>query len=263
MIDKRRYININGEIICFIFIGESNSGGFADNSECTALELLPNQFVKHLNNDTLKLETLKISGNDANNQLGHCGIIEYNGVWHGWEKELGNYARRNELRFDFYTCKNGQGGSKVAEWLGEDPYVDDDCTVYPFELFQERFTVFKSQLPTNKPIRYVVLASLGINDLIAGTTAATYETKLKQILLNVRAEVDEEKLPIFFTGFNQVLSGIDDYNTAIQNVATDIGNMHVVDMTGADLNIDGIHWADAGETQFVDGVIIDYKSNYL
>ena len=72
-----------------IITGESNSGGFALNSEATTEEVAPRSAVQILDNDVLAFRPLDIG---TNNLLGHAGLKPTE--THGFELELANRAER-------------------------------------------------------------------------------------------------------------------------------------------------------------------------
>lgn len=96
-----------------IIVGESNSGGYALNSELSSSELLARPAVQILNNNTLVFEDLQIG---VNNLIGHSGLS--NGPTHGMESGLAN-SIESGLNWgvdQIHLVKTGQGGSQVSQW---------------------------------------------------------------------------------------------------------------------------------------------------
>lgn len=95
-----------------IINGESNSGGYALNSEALSSELLPRSAVQILDNTGLATwQDLDIG---TNNLVGHSGLS--NGSTHGFELELANRAETDSFYNEpVYLVKTGQGGSTIAQ----------------------------------------------------------------------------------------------------------------------------------------------------
>lgn len=271
MLHKKIYTVVNGVVYCFIFVGESNTGGNARNFKATDLEIEPNEFVVHLNNDTLKSETLKVSGEDANAQLGHCPRVDVaNGYWHGWELEIGNLARQKFLgNADIYTLKAPQGGATVDVFLDESPYTAGGlCNVWCFQTFVDRFNAWLNYKPTNRDVKYVVLSSLGANDAKIETDVNVYKAKLTQIYQNVRDVIGEgDDVPIYATRFNQYeIPLIPTYNIALDEIEAADNYMHLVEMDGQELDTNedpASHWTYPAVKYFANTALTHYKENYI
>ncbi len=224
----------------FVFNGESNSGGFAVNTDATATELSPRPAVKILNNLTFLFETLQIG---VNNLIDHFGFT--NNSSHGWELGLANRATANAfLDNPIYLVKTGQGGSKLSEWNAGGTY---------WTKFLARIDTARAQLKTagKIPLPYVFL-TIGINDAIAGTTPAAYETAMIAHIAKIRAKLGY--VPILMPRF---MSTYSTYNVVLDHLAAlDPFNI-VVSTTGATQR-DANHWDYAGMKLIADNMI-----NYL
>jgi len=100
-----------------VFLGESNSGGFAPNSSALVQELGIRSNIEiwdNVNNDTFIILNIGV-----NNLLGHTGLEPYTTSRHGWELGLANLVTGNQK-----ILKAGQGGSFIADWAsGQTNYL--------------------------------------------------------------------------------------------------------------------------------------------
>jgi hypothetical protein len=210
--------------LLLVFFGESNSGGFALNSNATALELSRTKFVQiwdNTNNDGF--ENLDIG---TNNLIGHTGLT--NGATHGWELQFANKTRGGAFkRQRIYLCKTGQGGSKVADWLNGNGY---------WQTFITRTTGAMQQLPDAS---IYVCFSLGINDAIAGTNAATFYTNLTTLCGNIRTQLGS--VDILATGIMRNNSNYEAIDDKITEMAAANSWFKRIDIAGAGLR-DSNHW---------------------
>ncbi len=214
-----------------IINGESNSGGYALNSQAPSGEIGVRDSVLILNNTTLtSFDTLNIGGN---NITGHTGLS--NGVIHGFELELANEADIERFyKQPVHLIKTGQGGSTIAQWNIGGGYLTT---------FTDRITAAKS-LINFADYRVVLLFSLGINDAIAGTNVNTWKTGILAHFVNLRSIVGIPNLPIIMTEFETMggtSTAYDTYTSMIQTIASEDPNVYSVDATGATKR-DANHW---------------------
>lgn len=212
-----------------IFAGESNSGGYADNSSATPEELAPQPGVQILNNSTFLFEDLDIG---TNNLIDHAGLA--NGVTHGWELQLANSIRAGGdwLEDVIYLVKCGQGASLIADW--------DENDVYWHKL-KSRVDTARIALAALglKPIPYVFY-SQGINDSIYSTPVATWKTATKDYFTRLRQHIGYA--PIMMT---RLPPDRPDYTAAINEIAREYPWVFPIEVADATLK-DGNHWDYAG-----------------
>jgi hypothetical protein len=143
-----------------IFTGESNSGGYALNSELPTQSARP--AVQILNNSTLLFEDLCVG---VNNLIGHAGLL--NGVTHGWENGLALAAEAGDWSGAVHLVKTGQGGSVISQW--------DKAGAF-FTTMQERVSAAKALIRAGGDVPLPFIGySQGINDSIAATDVATWK----------------------------------------------------------------------------------------
>jgi hypothetical protein len=224
------------ENILLVFIGESNSGGYAENDSATSDELSENALVQIWDNKVYTSPTtgtaflnLKISNPNSNNLIGHNGFEAYVGVTHGWELELGNKAKTDYFNRNIYLVKCGQGGSKVTNWVDE---VD-----YNLKMVQ-RATGTRHYLDSLKvPYTIHVCFSFGINDAIAYTDSTVFYTKTIQFLTNIRANFGD--VQIYWTHIFTRYAIYDRQFTRISNIYP---WFHPIVTAGLPVRVDGNHW---------------------
>ena len=214
--------------VLVVINGESNSGGYALNSEATAAELAPRPAVLILNNETLKsFDPLDIG---TNNLVGHTGLASSD--THGFELMLAERAERAPAKNrPVYLVKTGHGGSTIAQWAAEGAY---------YQTMLKRLTAAK-ELLKDEELRPVVLFSLGINDAIAGTELEIWKPAVIAHFENLRKELGAE-MPIVMTRFMPNYAA---YNAAIEEICQTVPNTYSVNTLDAPLR-DANHWNYAG-----------------
>ena len=223
----------------FVYTGESNSGGYALNSEAFPAELLARPSVQILNNDTLEFEDLHIG---VNNKLGHYGHEASWYTTHGWELGLANRVEAN-TSFDspVYLVKACMGGSQINDWVDGGAGNYGTGTVHPWELFQERVNAAISLLQgQGKTVQLYIFYSQGINDAIAGTNINTWKTATLAHFDKIRAMYGP--VTIVMTKFMSIYAA---FNTAIDQLITARPDLYAVNTTDATTR-DTNHWDYAG-----------------
>lgn len=199
----------------FIFLGESNSGGFASNTDLAADELDANPNLRILNNSSLLLEPLDIG---TNNLLEHSGLA--NNATHGWEAGIQQHLLAETGLSQCYLLKCGQGGSKVVDW-------DQDTDPFWVTLAQ-RVDRFKL-LVENPDFR--VWFSFGINDAIAGTDPATWRTATEAWIARVRVLVGVPGLKFYATKLMANTAAKNAINLQLDAIAAADPNFMLLDTT--------------------------------
>lgn len=229
-----------------VFIAESNSGGLAPNTSATSPELASRSVVQLLNNYSLLFENLDIG---TNNLYLHKGLESYYGISHGWELQLANRVADGDLPNPTYLVKAGQGGTVIQQWSPGGTFEG----IYPLDTFYKRMdsAISKVQSLTGKTARPVIFYTQGINDIIAGTSVATWKDSTINSINRIRTRYGQ--VPVFMTNF--YMSGRTTYNTAISEIAAAMTNVYVIDTNGAGETGDNNHWNYAGMKLIVDRMI--------
>lgn len=230
----------NNKPFLFIINGESNSGGYALNSEAAIGEIGVQLNVQLFNNNTLIFENLNIG---VNNLLAHTGLS--NGVTHGFELQIGNKADESILYERVHIIKTGQGGSTVGQWNLGGAYMNT---------FTSRINTAKTLIDFSE-YNVVILYSLGINDAIAGTNVTTWKSNVTTKFTNLRNIINLGSTPIIMTEFQGMGGGnYSAYITAIQELASTIPDVYSVNVAGAGLR-DTNHWNYAGMKQVANSLL--------
>ena len=212
--------------LCFVFAGESNSGGFGLNKSATTAELAPRSCVQIMNltNGLFNFEDLQIG---VNNLRKHRRLSGRETTCHGFELELANAVDEGALpgHKQVYLIKTGQGGSVVKNWNADQPDWKDS--------FLQRIAVGRKHLPAD--VQWVVWLSLGINDALGGTR--NWKTEMSPYLDRLQKELPGAVIVI--TGFESM--GYPEINKAIAELAAEKKGVYAIDSTGAGL-IGKNHW---------------------
>lgn len=241
-------------VYLIVFAGESNSGGYALNSDATGGELGARNSIKIWDNiGNASWQTLNIG---VNNLLGHAGFNSTDQTTrHGWELGLANTTDTGGIKpYPIYLVKTGQGGSTISQWsIG-------DASGY-MATFTSRVNNAKASLDA-LGIKYKirVFYSQGINDRIAGTTNATWKSATITHLSDMRAVLGAGT-PIIMTKM-MTNNGNDVYNADIASICSTVSNTSFVDPGSATVQGDGNHWTYAGmksiSTSLINTVLTTY-----
>jgi Carbohydrate esterase, sialic acid-specific acetylesterase len=230
--------------LAFVFAGESNSGGIAQNSEALPSELVVRPQVKIMNlySGTFAFEDLKVG---FNNLVDHFGLSTNplyvpappNGILaHGMELGLANAVEGSAFPgvSSVYLVKTGQGGSRIAQW--------DLGSAY-WAKFLERTNAAKAALPAST--RWIVWYSQGINDAIDGLPIATWKAATIAHLGKVKMQLPG--CQIIMTEFQSMPAngGYPLVNQAIQEIVAADPTLASVSSAGAATD-GGNHWSYAG-----------------
>jgi hypothetical protein len=229
-----------------ITIGESNSGGYALNSQAPSNLIGLQTSVKILNNTTLEFEDLNIG---ANNIVDHYGL---DATTHGFELLL---AQRAAV-YSFYNAgckliKTGQGGSTIGQWVVGDTY---------FTKLVQRIEAAQALINFNH-YKIVIVCSFGINDMIAGTPINTWKTNVSTWFANIRAVIGQGSVPIIMTGFESMGTegSLIATTNAIQELTESETNLHKVTAAGAALR-DQYHWNYFGMRTMATRILTKHES---
>lgn len=237
----------------FIFTGESNSGGMALNTSAMTDELAPQSQIQILNNSSLSFESLDIG---TNNNIGHFGLNCC--TTHGFELQLANRVKENPSLYGdtVYLVKTGQGGSSAASWnILCGAYCDS--TANYFGKFYTRVTSANTLL-VNKKIRKVIIMSIGINDIIAGTNNDSFRVQVVRNINRFRVVTRDTTTPIIMTKF---FGTVTKYNNTIDSIANNSGlsRVYTVDGSGAG-TLDAYHWNYDGLKTITDRILTVFNT---
>ena len=220
----------------FIFLGESNSGGVAPNSDATAGELAPRAALQIWNKNTAAFEDLEIG---VNNMIGHVGA-ESSPI-HGMELQLA--ADFEDGRFSSstgYLVKTAQGGSLITQW------DDGHASGYWSNAVTQMNAAYDAMETAGVTVSGIyVFISLGINDGLGGggsVNAATYKTKMIDLIARLRTNLGATT-PVCLTKFeNMAFGGYPTYCTALDEIDAADAYSAAVTSAGTTLLGDQNHW---------------------
>lgn len=228
-----------------IFTGESNSGGYAVNADCTTEELAPRPTVQILNNTSLVFENLQIG---VNNLIGHTGLPA--NATHGWENGVaGRMEDGTFIGSPLYLVKTGQGASRIDQWAEGSAY---------WTTFQTRVDEAIDLITTATgvaPSPYMFF-SLGINDAIAGTNIETWKTAVLAHIDKMRAKYGF--MPIIMTQF---MDTYPTWSAAVRDVAGQRDDVYTVVTNDLPLR-DTNHWNYTGMKTMAGRMIDIFLENY-
>ncbi len=212
-----------------VISGESNSGGYALNSQALPAELAARPAVRILDNTGLaSFQDLQIG---VNNLVGHAGLS--NGPTHGLELGLAAAAEAGAFGGRVYLVKTGQGGSTISQWAAGQSYA----TTFTARVNAARTLMLADGLVPLPVVWY----SQGINDAIAGVAVATWKAATIARLAAIRAELGP--VPVLMTLLME--PAYTAYNAALDAICAADPLTRAVSATGCTLR-DANHWDYAG-----------------
>lgn len=237
------------------FWGESNSGGMALNEDALPSEIGERANVNiYRNNFVRQIAPLYIGGVNANNLIGHTGFTtEQTQTMHGWELQFANKVDANYfLKSPCYLVKTGQGGSRIAQWAEGQTYTNTCISRVNGMKF-----VLNNQGAQHETY---MIATIGINDAVAGTSATDYYNGVVDFIARMRA---------LYGDFNIIMTRIMRYNAnyqAIDDAIVQLGNdfsyITVVSVDGAELE-NAQHWSYSGMKLIADRMLKIVRDKYL
>lgn len=231
-IDENAIPVVSDIVPLFIMNGESNSGGQGNNTLASIVELAPRTNTKILHNGTLAFEDLDVG---VNNIINHSGIT--NNASHGIEIGLANTIDAG--RWDYstlYIVKTGQGTSRIGQW------VPGHASGY-WTTALSRINAATALLDAdNKTIVPIVFISLGINDILAAVSAATYKPLMVAHIAKFRALLGAETI-VLITKFTSppLIAGLDAYNAIFDEIAAEDALTFAINTDNTDAK-DSYHW---------------------
>lgn len=232
---KSRRRQVARKVPVVVFIGESNSGGYALNSKASAPELETRPALQIW--DNIGNRTFAALDIGSNNLLGHVGLEYASTTAHGWELGLANSVEAGLWETEtVYLLKAGQGGSKLRDWERGQTY---------WRTFVTRSDALRALLFSEgmTPV-FFIWASIGINDAVSLTPQREFITLLANWLEDIRNQLGSTA-PILLT---ELPEQYPDYNNFLQSVASRLPSTYIIDTSGAEMR-DPNHWSYAGMRQ--------------
>lgn len=222
-----------------VFSGESNSGGYALNSDAMTAELATRPETIILNNNSLLFESLQIG---VNNYIKHAGMSYPLATdIHGWELGLSNIAAAGTLgTTPLRLVKTGQGGSVIAQWAVGASF---NGVLIPWDSFQQRVDAALANT-TVGAIPFALFYSQGINDAIAGTDITVWQNATIAHFAKIRAKYGQN-IPIIMTKFMSTVVNYTVFNAAVASICSTVLKCYFVDTEDL-ARRDNNHWSYAG-----------------
>lgn len=218
----------------FVFIGESNSGGYAANANATSAELAQRNKTYILNNNTFSFEPLDIG---TNNNIGHVGLPNRE-IVHGWELQIANLVDSNYLD-STWIVKTGQGGSNYFHWQPNNTYTSGGISVQPYNEAIKRIdsAIIKSGIDS-----LIFFFSLGINSAGANHDTAVVRTGHQNLINNLRARYGNA--PFVITKVPNSVSNFSGINASLERLVP-LGKVYLVETDDISRG-DALHYNYAG-----------------
>lgn len=217
-----------------VVAGESNSGGFAENSEATPHELSARAEVQIFNNTSEVFEDLDVG---TNNLIDHTGLTD--NATHGIEIGLANAVEAGRLADDeLFLVKSGQGGSKIAEW------ADGHASGYRATLFDRVDTAVGLLDAAMEDYELVLFWTQGVNDNANGTNAATWQSATEAFFADFRTRYGANT-KIVMTRFDYPMDNTSrSYNDEMEAIAGDDENLRLINTNWLPLRQSSpfVHW---------------------
>lgn len=215
-----------------LFLGESNSGGQADNADLSATDIDPFPGIKIYNIYKNKFEVLHVG---VNNQINHYNNTLTDSIRltdHGWEVGL-QHDYKSYGQSSLYLVKGGQGGSTVDQWEATDTFAI---------LLQQKINGARAQLRAqNKEPVWYIWFSFGINDALAATDTLTFKDNTLEWLERVRDSL-HQNAPVFATEISDMgISGFPSYDRQLDTLASIYDWFYIVPTVGLGRE-DNNHW---------------------
>lgn len=224
--------------LMIVSFGESNSGGFGNNTDALAWELASRPELNFFNVDTQIYEPMNIG---TNNNLDHYAAGNViNETVHGWELGLANKIHFGLFdEYDVYYVQCGQGASTIAQWATDATHPGGGDDNY-WDKFLERTNAAMALSP---PDEIAVWMTLGINDALAGSppSNATYKAGIEEIISRIKTQLPGCK--IYLTELPPVNATYNGYTTQVQDIAT-------ADADVTNISFTGLHMRDANHPSY-------------
>lgn len=206
--------------------GESNSMGYAKNSEASTSE--QTSTLQLLNNKTLQFENWNI-----NNSIRGCVPTGDNpGGYHGWDLEISNLWKSGYFGDrKVYVVKAGLNGYDIANIAHGTPAYTN---------LLARVNAAKSLIGD---CDMVMFYSQGINDFRHGgaSHATSWKAQTKNYFNQIRYDIGA--LPIYMTLFESPMtSAIAPFNNAINEIATELPDVTAISTANLATD-DAWHWS--------------------
>jgi hypothetical protein len=161
--------------VLIVSFGESNSGGQVPNADAQSWEIASRSDIQMWNINTNVWEDLDLG---TNNNLDHATAMP--NYLHSWELGLANRKRQGFFPGKtIYYVQTGQGGSTLSQWNVGGAY---------WTKFLTRTTNAKAAL-TAGTYSTAVWITLGINDALAMTPAATFKSGMQELIGRIKSQL--------------------------------------------------------------------------
>ncbi len=216
------------DISLIVMSGESNSGGFAVNTDCSTIELAPRPSLKIFNPYTSLFETMQIG---VNNMQDHDGFVDNSS--HSWENGIANMSVDGTIKKQIHLVKTGHGGSTISQWNTGGSYSNK---------FNTRVASALATLKLTDAPKFALWYSQGINDRMGGGwNGATWQNATIarfNYLRNIYGD-----FPIVMTKFSYTYPDMD---SLIESVCATVSNCYWIS-TGDLTRRDAYHWDYLGQ----------------
>lgn len=213
-----------------VMLGESNAGGYAENTDLTATELAARSVVQMWHNTSDEFQDLDIG---TNNLISHTVLTD--NATHGLENGFANTVAAGRWgRSQIHLLKTGQGGSTVAQWAAAAP---EGYWTTAAGRISDVLTAL-----ADYDVTPIVVLSIGKNDAIAGTSETNFKNGLTALLAELRDDLGAGT-HVYLT--HLIAPTYATYNGYIDDVIALDGNATAFDLSDSDLR-DGNHWNAMG-----------------
>jgi len=180
--------------VLLIFDGESGSGGAGLAASCTGAEITVRTKTKMFDSTTGKFQSLLVG---ANQQRSHVSkTIASLGPNMGWEVGIANDVDAGTFNSGqtTYILKIGRGSSFISEFASG--YTDANGINVRAVKFQKIVDCITEMNRLGLSVNPFILFSMGINDQVIATPAATWETDTGNYMTALKNQVNSQVLSI-------------------------------------------------------------------
>ena len=232
---------VSPDVNLILIWGESNASGAAPNNQGpTAAELAPRSAVKVLNNSNLTFENIDIG---TNHNIDNFSSLDV----HAFELGLTNEVEAGRLTGPVYLVKAAKSGSRIDEWQPGQEWWNK------MKLRMDAAVAYlKSQ---GKSYQITIWASIGLNDFVQNTTAATYTSRMQNFYSSFRALYGSNvvALQTRFVSYHP-------YNPTINAIDAADPNTYAIDVNGAPFLDQDVHWNYDGYKLIANRMVTTMKS---
>lgn len=245
-------------ISIIVISGESNAGGFAQNSDLSTEEKSVRPEMQIFNNTTMTFQNLHIG---VNNLLGHVGIND-SLTQHGFECGIANYTKTGYVWGPLYILKSGFGGAIIKYYNDSADVSYQGSGKNPWQLLKQRLDSAKKIVTTlNGGIapKIYLLWTQGINDSNQGTNSNAWKDSTKSFFTKFRLRYGQ--VPIFTT---LLMTPFTAYSAKISEYCTEVTDCFPVSAESAPVQVGSVtHWSAAGNKIMAYNFLNLLRSKYI